>query len=1572
MLHDPSKDETIRRKTTEELYRWQWKNATGPLFVLHDGPRTANGDLHMGHALNKILKAITRYHVLLGHRVQYVVFFRSVLMFVQSHSIQLRARMGLPRTAYRNKVLKNLGKDVHDLSPNVIRAEAEAFAKSEVQSQLEQFREYGIMADWSQESTYRTLDPDYEIRQLRIFQKMVQNGLIYRNYRPVHYSPSSQTALAEAELTYEDHHISHSVYVDFRLDLDSPGMSPVLRTLVGGHKGVNLLVWTTTPWTLTANMAIAVNPEMVYKIVAASSDASAQLTVYASERQEALAKLPELLSSSVLIGEISGSELVGASYRPIFSSLFSAADVPASLPIIASSHVTPDSGTGLVHTAPAHGAEDYAVMRSLGLLSTSVTAQNLVCHVNELGLFTDDVAEVVGHKAAGALVGKEVLGDGGKAIVNLLKEIEALRKVQRIKHRYPYDWKTDKPVIVLATSQWFTNLDNIKDNAIAALQDVAFYPAASRNRLEAFIRNRSEWCISRQRVWGVPIPALYHIPSGRAVLNSDSLTHIMAVLEEKGTSYWWDGPVEEFVPPSLRDGMDIATVAENWRKGTDTMDVWFDSGTSWSMLDNLYKGNREAGTARHFGADVCLEGSDQHRGWFQSQLLTAIGSATSDERKRTSPYGALITHGMVLDEKGMKMSKSLGNILSPKLVINGGEVCTGFSADVLRLWAATVDISNDVSIGPKILKQREESLRKIRNVARFILGNLRDRSVMDKARWIERTSAERFMMHELYKLEDTARKGYDTYNFPQVINALLYFASVRLSSLYLDFNKDCLYANAVDSLQRRRTLTILHTMTRIMAPILPYLAEDIHATLTSDHDKANVPSVFTRTWTPLSSDWIDPGAERDMTALLLLRSKVLGMLEQARQDKKLKSSLEAEVILILPESDQRANSTFIDLLQREEDFLETLFIVSDAYITDEGSLGASSAEWLYTETYQPSAGAQEIGIQITSATQTKCPRCWTFTCYQEDKLCHRHLNCDLAATPHPSLANVSLLTDDAPADSIDSTPFDDDAQAISVPDAADAGESGKLKMIVQLVKKCLGVKDIAAMYDAVLQVVSLLISLQASLSAGFIARAHTQSRVLALSGQTRLVRCVRRISYLRYDSLNNTPHSINDSDDPFERMLAVIRFTFSKDLKFIRGKVCKPYNSVLGEHFRSHWDVIPVSYPSDPSQPPIQHLYLAPAAAESTYSSISLTPTDSLRPYSSETASIRSGKSGKSSKSAFSGLSFMSRGYSTTAKTTPATSPELAEPLNLETDMSNLNLSDDDASTPADLLETDEPPAGADKPRLRIVYLTEQISAKVSGTTLRVMPGSFNKGVFINITGDAGAGERYQITHPVASVNGLLRGSFYVTVGDATIITCNGSPDGQKLRAIIEYKEESWLGKAHFLCEGVIHSYEPEESQHHEWTRVKHVPRSRVLATFDGSWKHHIRWKRIDAPESEYATLIDLSTLHIVPKSVRPLEKQLPNESRKLWENVTNGLVSKEYSEATKHKLAIEQRQRDEAAERKRKGVQFTPRYFERDIDSGIPTLTPEGRKALEEELAEETIYPLESSTSGKAVQAQP
>ncbi|KAJ3729726.1 isoleucyl-tRNA synthetase [Lentinula raphanica] len=980
---DPTKNEALyRTRTCEELYRWQElqrKNVNGPEFVFHDGPPYANGDLHMGHALNKILKdIINRFALLKGRKVHYIPGW-------DCH--------GLP---IENKALQELGEDPSHVPPSTIRSAAHAVAIREVASQKEQFRQFGIMADWDDnKSTYRTLDHDYEMRQLRIFEQMVNNGLIHRRYRPVHYSPSSRSALAEAELVYKDNHVSHSVYVTFSLDV--PSAKSVLKTTGVSLSGpVQFLVWTTTPWTLTANMGIAVHPEMDYSLIRRTNDSS--LTLVAQSRLE---PLKDILGSVEILGELKGVDLIGLGYRPIFSSLREIE--PLSIHVLGSSHVTPESGTGLVHCAPAHGEEDYKLFRSYDLISSGTLAarDSLVCHVHE-GSFSNKVVDAVG-PAGEALVGQPVLDEGSRTVVELLKQAGRLLAVKRYTHKYPYDWKTDKPIIVTATSQWFANLDRIKGEALEALKDVRFYPDQSRNRLESFIQSRSEWCISRQRVWGVPIPALLNTKTGDAVLNRDSLHHILNVLEEKGVQHWWEGPVEDFLPPQMK-----AADAGEWRKSTDTMDVWFDSGTSWSMLSPP-----SPSEGKMFRADVCLEGSDQHRGWFQSQLLTAIGSAsalddsaevTSPVEKSRSPYGALITHGMVLDEKGKKMSKSLGNIVSPLTIVLGGsdkKKDPAYGADILRLWAASVEYKNDMSIGRTSLTQTAESMRKIRNSARFILGNIGDGDVLEGLERVERKDMgliERYVMHELYVLEQTALKGYEEHDFAKVTSALVNFANITLSSLYFDITKDCLYANSLQSFERRAVVTvlekILNTMTSILAPILPHLAEEIHEHLRRGHNSDAIAnskptSGFENGWKKLDSGWENFEAAKDMSSLLNMRKAVLGLLEEARGHKKVKSSLEAEIDIILPSED--VDRPFIELLKREESLLKTLFITSDAFLVDEGSLGSGtqSLEWVYTGSVEIARDLDAIGIRVRPASLAKCPRCWTFTKPPGEETCVR-------------------------------------------------------------------------------------------------------------------------------------------------------------------------------------------------------------------------------------------------------------------------------------------------------------------------------------------------------------------------------------------------------------------------------------------------------------------------------------------------------------------------------------------------------------------------------------------------------
>ncbi|KAG8960228.1 isoleucine-tRNA ligase [Tulasnella sp. 419] len=901
------REEPFRDRTTQQLYRWQSENAKGPLYVLHDGPPYANGNLHMGHALNKILKdIINRYQVLQGRRVSYIPGW-------DCH--------GLP---IENKALKELDANHRNVSSTEIRQAARQVAVRDMDLQRGEFQQFGIMADWSEGGTYRTLDHDYEIRQLRVFQALVQKGLIYRHYRPVHWSPSSNSALAEAELVYVDDHKSRSVYVKFKLQPNemSDSLQRVVESLeLDDSDPISLLIWTTTPWTLPANMAVAVNPGFEYLLIRRKSHPEQGTIIIGKDRLDGLR---HILGETETLGVILGSELLGTGYTHLFHP--SGAEVPRILP---ATFVTSDSGTGLVHMAPAHGAEDYAAFKDAGLLAKL----GIICPVDGDGKYTKDILPENTHIGE-RLIGKEVLYGGTKEIIKILEENHAIIAEERIKHRYPYDWKTKKPIIVRATSQWFANVDAIKDAASNALKSVKFYPEQSRARLEAFVRERSEWCISRQRTWGVPIPALHDAATDEAILSDDSLSHIIAVMEKHGVKHWFDGPVEDFLTPELKNS------GRQFRKGTDTVDVWFDSGTSWSLIQALYG----VGSIQR-QVDICVEGSDQHRGWFQSLLLTSIGS--SGEKVPVAPYKALITHGFVLDEKGKKMSKSVGNVISPLTILHGGKDKKkepAYGADVLRLWAATVEYGKDVSLGPKVLSQALEALRKVRNTVRFLLANLSDGSAVSQTfvpvKINELSLVDRYVMHQLFQLEKRCKEGYESNNFARVVAALTSFANTTLSSLYFDITKDTLYADAPSTLHRRAVMTtfneILQTIVPILAPIMPHMAEEAHEVLkgqitTKDYEAF---SVFTKGWRPVDNVWEDPKLDSQMQALLNVRSGVFELMEQARRQKLMGSSLEASVEIVIPPND---TSSLSQLLRAEENLLKTLFISSDAVLLPNAS-----------------------------------------------------------------------------------------------------------------------------------------------------------------------------------------------------------------------------------------------------------------------------------------------------------------------------------------------------------------------------------------------------------------------------------------------------------------------------------------------------------------------------------------------------------------------------------------------------------------------------------------------------------
>ncbi|KAI5452982.1 isoleucine-tRNA ligase [Naganishia albida] len=944
---DPVKAEMQwRDRTTSELYRWQWENNEGKVFILHDGPPYANGNLHMGHSLNKLLKDfINRYKAIKGHRVKYIPGW-------DCH--------GLP---IEHKALKALGKSHLKLSPLEVRHVARKTAMEAIQDQREEFRQLGIMADWDSETeTYRTMDQAYEIRQLNLLKSMVQNNLILHRSRPTYYSPSSRTVLAEAELSYKDDHKSHSAYVYFSVPEEY--MSADLKRLwkdVAAGRELGLAIWTTTAWTLAANQAVAVSPTMEYAIVERKSDP--RLLVIATERLE---PLKEALGDMKVLGRITGQELVGTKYQHLFTK--------PSLPppeVILAKHVTAAAGTSLVHTAPAHGQEDYEAFREAFAGSVQAQASEMRCPVDDEGKFTNELADWTDDKTLPErLVGKSVLGDAVPEMIAILKEKGILLHTNMLSHRYPCDWKTKEPVILRASPQWFANIEGIKQSAIQAIASVDFKPEQSKRRLESFVLGRSEWCISRQRSWGVPIPVLYDVSTGEAHLSAEILDHIIPVLAAKGTDYWWSDEIDAFVPEHLK------STGKQFRKGTDTMDVWFDSGSSWTLIKEL--GLR---STKEPVADVYLEGSDQHRGWFQSSLLTYLAATEGERNVAPAPYGTLITHGMVLDQDGQKMSKSLGNGLTPMEVIHGGKdkkKLPSYGTDIMRLWAAQVDYTRDVAIGTTSLSAAAENARKIRNAIKFILGNAyRGDSQPPSLASVQLGLVDRWILDEIAELETYAIENFEIFDFNRVLQALNTFISGTLSTTYFEMNKDILYCDASDSPRRQASIAVLSfvlsRMMYVLSPIMPHLAEEV---LHRTQHKSREMTATTFKWDEEAQNWKDKQVKQEMQPLLAIRQQVMQLLEEARTAKTLRSA--AEAVLVIRTEDTHLQASLEQYSDEMPPFMSTARVIVNPAETQ-------ASEW----TYEASIDASAVKLSIEPSNDHKCPRCWIHTAAVEDSLCKR-------------------------------------------------------------------------------------------------------------------------------------------------------------------------------------------------------------------------------------------------------------------------------------------------------------------------------------------------------------------------------------------------------------------------------------------------------------------------------------------------------------------------------------------------------------------------------------------------------
>jgi len=891
----------------------------------------------MGHALNKVLKdIINRYHMLRGRRVRFVPGWDC-----HGLPIELKVLQSMP-TAQRA-----------ELTPVALRREAKAFALSTVEAQKESFQRYGVWADW--DTPYLTLSPSYEAAQVGVFGAMFLKGHIYRGLKPVNWSPSSRTALAEAELEYPEGHTSRSVYVAMPL-LSVPQDMP--SPLKSALQDASLAIWTTTPWTLPANAAVAVNERLTYAVVAVDEgrdglSAGRKLVV----AKDLIATLEKKLNVSLsLLAEAPGAQLVGCTYSHPLSSLGGSLAARVSPVVVGGDYITTEAGTGLVHTAPGHGQEDYLTGMRCGL--------PLLSPVDDAGRFTED--------AGPGLEGLPVLKEGTAACIAALGDSRSLLLEESYGHKYPYDWRTKQPTIFRATEQWFASVERFRDAALEAVAQVTWVPAVGQKRITPMVSGRSDWCISRQRSWGVPIPVFYDLHSGKPLIDGETLEHIQALFAAEGSDAWWTREVSELLPEKHRH------LAPSLRKGTDTMDVWFDSGSSWA---GVLAARADEGLT--WPADLYLEGSDQHRGWFQSSLLTSVAA------RGGAPYKTVLTHGFVLDERGLKMSKSLGNVLDPKRIIDGGKDTKAepaYGADVLRLWVASVDYTSDVLIGAGILRQMGETYRKLRGTLRYLLGNLHDyEPAVHAVGWEALPAVDRYVLRRLGALSKELRESYDAYAFARAFAALNAFTVTFLSNFYLDTAKDRLYVRRADAPSRRACQTVLAAtlrhMTAALAPLTPHTAEDAYRS-TPFADLATAPSVFQAGWPSPDPAWLAPDAAEAALwdVLLSIRAEVNKVIEAARTDKLLGAGLEARVRVHIHEADgvrDALRTRFSDVPGATDgvDELRYLLLVSSVEICDSGEL----LDQMPFQGTAPLPGGGTLRVGVAKAEGAKCERCWNFS-----------------------------------------------------------------------------------------------------------------------------------------------------------------------------------------------------------------------------------------------------------------------------------------------------------------------------------------------------------------------------------------------------------------------------------------------------------------------------------------------------------------------------------------------------------------------------------------------------------------
>lgn len=911
----------------DAVYAWQHQQQRNDKFILHDGPPYANGDLHLGHALNKILKDIINRFEMLAHDKQ--VHYRPGW---DCHGLPIEMK-----ALERHIAAK---RDPKTLSAAEIRATCRELALEMIDKQRAQFREFAIMTEF--DSPYITMTHDYEVAQLRVFRKLMENGLLSRQLKPVWWGCETTTALAEAELEYNDKHTSVAVFVKFPVVSDLAAVIDPNHRLPGLALGLRLLIWTSTPWTIPANRAICVHRDLAYGLLRSRSG---EYLVVAQALAEDVVALSNGEYEVVPDVSIAGHLLEGHRYRN--PGLANA----ETHPVVHGDHVLASAGLGLVHTAPAHGGEDYLIGKSHGL--------EIALAVNSDGCYISaNIPEGYRH-LAGAKV------THAKTVKACLAHMDHHQMVYHVNpkfvHSYPYDWRLKTPVIQRATPQWFVNVERIKLVALEALDNTAFVPANGKNRLQLFVQNRNEWCILRQRTWGVPLPLVYHRATDEPVTDLAVVDHIIARIAEYGTDAWFEDE------PDIGRWLPAGYDGTAFKKGRDTMDVWFDSGTSWTTLDPLGTGQFAADKPV---ADVYLEGSDQHRGWFQSSLLNKIvASGTNGSGfKPVAPFAKIITHGFTLDAKGQKMSKLKGNVILPRHAMEGGGKpwLPALGTDGLRLWAALSAYTLDVAVSAEILLRVFENVKKLRVTFKYLLGNLH--GFEQPVEYAELAPLDQYVLLRLAALQTACLDNYRDHSYQKVVADINTHMNTDLSATYFDISKDTLYTAAANSQRRRAVQTVLAEVLRtyigILAPIQPVLTQEVWA----EYQKVfGYPEAlpFMKPWLfyQLPAHYANPEVEAEFRDLWTLRDHVYRTMEGARVDGKFKNKLELALHFKQP----------LPVLERHQEWLDDYFLVSQALVDPV----PADAEVV----------ASSDVVDIVRSPHSKCPRCWKYTAPAPETLC---------------------------------------------------------------------------------------------------------------------------------------------------------------------------------------------------------------------------------------------------------------------------------------------------------------------------------------------------------------------------------------------------------------------------------------------------------------------------------------------------------------------------------------------------------------------------------------------------------